>query len=148
MPKLTVGLLYCAMITVYEKEKASLNEYWKDVQYDEQGTPIVNRNEPHSGTLGQLGLMLVHHMYDLKQFSYNMPHYFQILARFASLGPEAREFLLRAKVVGRCMDFFFDNVSPYRKHFSNMSDLGILRTGAKPELGLPTQVDKKVRTYF
>jgi hypothetical protein len=92
--------------------------------------------------------MLISHIYELKNFSLNIPHYFQILARFASLGPEARAFLLRAKIVGRCMDFFYDTASPYRQQFSNFIDLGPFTEKKEPEIGLPTQVDKKVRTYF
>jgi hypothetical protein len=67
-----------------------------------------------------------------------MPHYFQILSRFASLGPEAREFLLKARIVGRCMDYFYDKASPYRDDFANMSDLGRIYVNEQPEIGLPT----------
>lgn len=82
--------------------------------------------------------MLLTQIYDLKDFAMNQPNYFQILARFASLGAEAREFLLRARVVGRCMDMFFDTASPYRKEFADMRDLGCLRTCESPDIGLPT----------
>ena len=87
-------------------------------------------------------------MYEIKNFTWNMPHYFQIIARFASLGPEAREFLLRAKAVGRCMDFFFENASPYRELYSDMSDLGDLVINENTELGLPTVINKKFNSYF
>ena len=60
-----------------------------------------------------------------------------LLARFASLGPEAREFLLRCKIIGRSMDFFFDGASPYRELFSNMDDIKE-RENVDTELGLPT----------
>lgn len=90
------------------------------------------------GTLGNFILMLITQIYDLKDYAMNQPHYFQILARFASLGAEAREFLLRARVVGRCMDMFFDSASPYRKEFADMRDLGALRACESPDIGLPT----------
>lgn len=32
MPKLTVGLLYCAMLTVYESEKGRLNQHWAELE--------------------------------------------------------------------------------------------------------------------
>lgn len=35
MPKLTCGLIYCAMLTIYDKEKASLASFWNDT--DKQG---------------------------------------------------------------------------------------------------------------
>jgi len=56
--------------------------------------------------------------------------------------------MLRARIVGRCMDFFFDGASPYRGLFGDTSDLGPVITTEEPELGLPTMMDKKVRTYF
>jgi|TARA_B110000285_G_C15017269_1_gene559696 hypothetical protein len=46
------------------------------------------------------------------------------------------------------MDFFFDGASPYRGLFGDVSDLGPVITTEEPELGLPTMMDKKVRTYF
>lgn len=46
------------------------------------------------------------------------------------------------------MDFFFDTASPYRGVFADMADLNPISTTEEPEIGLPTMVDKKVRTYF
>lgn len=103
---------------------------------------------PKLGVLGNFILMLISHIYDIRPFTINNTHYFQILARFASLGPEAREFLLRAKIVGRFMDFFFDSASPYRQLFGDMNDLGPVHITEQPEMGLPTDLDKKMRTYF
>lgn len=80
------------------------------------------------GPIGSLILLMISHLYELKSFNLNLPHYFQIMARFASLGPESREFLLKLRMVGRCMDFFFDGASPYRKLFADMSDLGPIET--------------------
>jgi hypothetical protein len=46
------------------------------------------------------------------------------------------------------MDFFFDGASPYRKLFSNMSDLGPIQETENPDIGLPTGLNSKVRNYF
>ena len=89
---------------------------------------------------------MVSHMYDLKNFTLNMNNYFLILARFASLGPEAREFLLRCKIIGRSMDFFFEGASPYRDQFSTMTDLFNIRENQDPDIGLPTP--NKPNTVF
>ena len=35
MPKLTCGLLYCAMLTVYDQEKELLADYWPSEQEKE-----------------------------------------------------------------------------------------------------------------
>jgi hypothetical protein len=56
--------------------------------------------------------------------------------------------LLKVRIVGRGMDFFFEGASPYRALFANMSDLGPIRTREQPDLGLPTAVNQKVRNYF
>lgn len=148
MPKLTCGLIYSAMLTIYDKEKASLANFWPDAEKQRRANPGKTAAAASVGTLGNFILLLLSHLYDLKAFVHNLPHYFQILARFASLGPEARAMMLRARIVGRCMDFFFDAASPYRGLFGDVSDLGPVITREEPELGLPTMMDKKVRTYF
>jgi hypothetical protein len=70
-----------------------------------------------------------------------------VLARFSSLGAEAREFLLRSRIIGRLMDYFFDEVSPYKEEFRNMSDIAP-KFKDKPDIGLPTQIDRKQMSYF
>mmetsp|Transcript_4486 Transcript_4486/g.6710 ORF Transcript_4486/g.6710 Transcript_4486/m.6710 type:complete len:256 (-) Transcript_4486:666-1433(-) len=71
------------------------------------------------------------------------------MARFASLGPEAREFANKAKTVGRCLDFFYNKITPPAFHelFSNMESLGKIRE-EEPEIGMPTIVDIKCRSWF
>ena len=128
------GLLYAAMLTVYEDEKHLLANYFPPDGFDvKDNTPL--------GPLGNFILMLISNMYQVKNVNKNMAHFFQLLARFASLGPEAREFLLRAKMVGRCMDFFFEGSSPYKLIFTEMSDLGNFVTKETPDMGLPTEID-------
>jgi hypothetical protein len=46
------------------------------------------------------------------------------------------------------MDFFFENASPYRELYSDMSDLGDLVINENTELGLPTVINKKFNSYF
>lgn len=58
------------------------------------------------------------------------------------MGQEAREFFLKARMVGRLMDFFFDEASPYKEDFRNMQDIHFELT-LKPDIGLPTVIDKK-----
>lgn len=70
-----------------------------------------------------------------------------MLARFASLGPEAREFLLRARIVGRLMDFFFDDLSPYKDVFRNTDDI-VVQLKEKPDMCLPPVNDKKQLSYM
>lgn len=58
------------------------------------------------------------------------------------MGVEAREFLLKARIVGRLMDYFFEDVSPHGPDFRNMCDINPYYK-EKPDIGLPTQIDKK-----
>lgn len=47
------------------------------------------------------------------------------------------------------MDLFFGKASAaYRERYQDMSGLGPIRTTVQPEIGLPTAVDTKLRTYF
>ena len=100
------------------------------------------------GTLGNFILLLISQIFNIKPFVFNWPHYFQIIARFSSLGPEAREFLLRARFAGRAMELFFEGETPHHDHFADMEDLGSLQENSSPDIGLPTQVDYENRTYF
>ena len=68
--------------------------------------------------------------------------FFLLFARLSSLGPEIREFLLKAKIVGRLMEVFYDEFSPHRDTFREMSDIRPANT-INPEIGLPTQIDRK-----
>jgi hypothetical protein len=64
--------------------------------------------EPVARTvIGNFVLILVKHMFEVKFYMQNNSQYFQLISRFSSLGQEARDFLLRARIVGRCMDYFF-----------------------------------------
>lgn len=80
MPKLTVGLLYCAMVTIYESEKEMLASYWPSEAEREKA--IAEQGEgaqlPYGklGPLGNFALLLLSHIYDLKMFTRNLPHYF------------------------------------------------------------------------
>lgn len=113
MRKFTAGLLYCAMLKIYPLEKDQLNEYWKDPTNPANNVTV----------LGNFGLVLLHNIFHLKKFVANFTQYFQLLARFTSLGGEAREFLLRAKGIGRLMEFYFDEVSPHKDYFRDFSDV-------------------------
>lgn len=137
MRKFTVGLLYCSMLKVYPQEKHLLSLYWSDPT-----NPDCNKS-----VLGNFLLVLIHNVFHLKKFVGNFAQYFQLLARASSLGSEAREFMLKAKGIGRLMEFFFDDVSPHREFFRDFSDINPIYK-LKPDIGLPTQIDKKQMSQF
>tara|TARA_B110000285_G_C15017269_1_gene559697 strand:- start:823 stop:1050 length:228 start_codon:yes stop_codon:yes gene_type:complete len=75
MPKLTCGLIYSAMLTIYDKEKGSLANFWPDAEKQRRANPGQTAGAS-VGTLGNFILMLLSHLYDLKAFVQNLPHYF------------------------------------------------------------------------
>lgn len=78
IPKLAVGLLYCAMLTVYDDEKALLAGYWAREEDKEKDKPdnkeaMETEKQPVQplGPLGNFVLLLLSHLYDLKAFTLN-----------------------------------------------------------------------------
>lgn len=53
-----------------------------------------------------------------------------------------RLFLLKAKLIGRLMEFFYDDVSPHKEFFRDFTDFFPLYK-ERPDIGLPTDIDKK-----
>jgi hypothetical protein len=104
MRKFVVGLIYCAMLKIYPVEKNNLNDYWSSPE-----------EQPKSNTtLGNFALILIKNLFTLKDYVANFAQYFQLIARFSSLGVEAQLFLLKAKGIGRLMEFFYHDVSPHK----------------------------------
>ena len=50
-------------------------------------------------------------------------------------------------MIGRLMDFYFDEASPYKAEFRNLNDI-LIEYKEKPDIGLPTVIDKKQMSYF
>ena len=59
-----------------------------------------------------------------------------------SLGPEIREFFLKSRLIGRLMEFFYDDVSPHKEFFRDLTEINP-HFKEKPDIGLPTEIDKK-----
>ena len=137
MRKFTVGLLYCALLTVYPLERAHLLDYWLDPADPSHNTTVI----------GNLTLVLLRHLFDLKRFVAHFSQYFQLLARMASLGPEMRLFLLKGKAVGRLMEFFYDEVSPHKDYFRDMADINPVYKEL-PDIGQPTTAVEKQMSAF
>ena len=135
MRKFVVGLLYCAMLKLYPEERHLLKAYWQN--------PLTN--EP--SRIGNLAFILLYNIFQVKRFIAHSQQYFQLIARITSLGPEAREFMLKAKGIGRLMEFFYDEVSPHKEYFRDFSDIAPV-FNEKPEIGLPTEIDRKQMNQF
>jgi len=87
------GLIYCSLLKFYPFEKARILDYWTNID-----DPTMNNTK-----IGNFALVMLHNLYNAKKFQANSSQYLQVISRLASLGPEIREFFLRAKVVGRML---------------------------------------------
>lgn len=135
--KLNTGLLYCAMLKRYPFEKDRILAYWAD--------PANTANNTTS--IANFALVLITRIFDVKAYQGNSSQYFQLFARIASLGPEIREFLLKAKLVGRLMEYFFDEYSPHKELFRDMTGINPI-FNLNPDIGLPTKIDKKQQSQL
>ena len=124
-----VGLLYTAMLKIYDREKGSLCDYWTDV---ENKVP-----QPRQTVLGTLGLLLLQQLPHLKSFNKNHKQFLLLLARFTTLGPEARQFLNRANAMERMLNYFHNECSPFYKAFLAEEPRNLI-VNEQPDIGLPT----------
>ena len=67
MRKFTVGLLYCAMLKVYPKEKHLLKEYWKNP---------LDPQTSNKSVLGNFTLVMIRILFVVKSFVANSNQYF------------------------------------------------------------------------
>jgi hypothetical protein len=76
MPKLACGLIYCAMLTIYDKEKDDLKKHWTEIEAAKAQGKDPKEIKTSVGTLGNFILLLISNLYGVKPFAYNIPHYF------------------------------------------------------------------------
>lgn len=131
MRRLTIGLIYWAMIRLYEEEKELLDQYWQDRKVSEDA---INKS-----LLGNFINIVLWNFEEARKLTEYNPQYFSILSRFASLGKEARLYLLKAKTVGRLLY--------YVKETHRSSEPGTAITQIltfyepSPEIGLPYKLE-------
>lgn len=138
------GLLWCAMLKVYEEEKDQLNDFWTDLSEQQ----IKKESEPakplRQTVLGSFILCLLYLLPDLRKYSSHQSQYLQLIARFSTMGPEARRFLLHAGSLGKMLNLFYGTQSPYHKDFIAAPRLPF-ELNAQPEMGLPTPEDPNAK---
>ena len=74
MRRVYIGIVTCAMLKLYDVEKADLNNYWEDMK---NGV-----NPPRQTTLGNYINTLLFLLPKLKQFSNNQAQFLQVLNQF------------------------------------------------------------------
>ncbi len=70
-----------------------------------------------------------------------------MLARFSSLGPEARCFMIEANTLESLLNYFYWDCSPYLEEFKNKAPLPF-DINANPDIGLPTVQDNVPKSSF
>jgi len=100
MAKFTTGLIYAAMVVLYEKDKASINLCFEDIG---KVQPELERRT----TLGDFMIMLINYLPKVKEFIAHQAQYLQLIAGFARLGPEARYFLLRLNTMQQLLNMMY-----------------------------------------
>jgi len=133
MRRLSCGLIYCAMINLYNEEKDTLNDYWK---YKEG-----LKDSLESSLLRNFINILLCSMEETRNFTEYNTQYFQLIARFAGLGQEARLYLLKANILTRFHIFSSADNEGIDKTLLETLDL-TFEQNENVEIGLPTNIDK------
>lgn len=76
-------------------------------------------------------------------FSLHTSHYLRVIAKFTLLGDEAIDYLLRAKAVGRLLDFYTQYpLNEMNSSFRKLNDLWFRSVqDRESEFGLPIEVN-------
>lgn len=145
MRRFITGLIYCAMLNLYNRDKGNLDQYW--TLMNGQATEEEQRAYLLKNPLANFINSIITHFYETKNYVGHQAQYHQVLARFAQLGPEARLYLLKAKMIGRALDFFYDRQSPFNEKFRDLSTIQCVEKQV-PDMGLPVPYEKKNMTYL
>jgi ubiquitin carboxyl-terminal hydrolase 9/24 len=119
--KLVVGLLYCAMLVVFEEEKTRLESPLdNDI--------LINFT---NAILKQLSLCY--------KYPINVEQYFQVISRLTFLGPEIRTHFYKTKLLNLLISFLANN-----------KDIDctaiVFKENANPEIGLPSEIDERFQS--
>jgi len=119
--RFVVGLLYCAMLVVFEEEKTRL-------ETPSDGDVLINFT---NAILKQLPLCHKHAL--------NVEQYFQVFSRLTFLGPEIRNYFHKTKLLNRLISFLSNNKD------INCDDI-VFKENVDPEIGLPSEVDERFQS--
>jgi hypothetical protein len=147
MRKLSAGLVYCAMIKVYEQEEDTLNLFWKSKE--------ESKESPTNTLIGNFMNILISNFDILRKYSDNNTQYFRFFSGFSNLGKQARYYLLKAKMIGRLLNYLIpstfanknreeyygekEETTP-QESLTDYSDIPF-EENLKVEIGLPIQLE-------
>ena len=132
--RFVAGLIYCAMLNVYKVESERLNDYWAD------------GGSQQTSYLSNFINLIIANIYVSRKWTGNFSQYHQIVARFASLGPEARLYLLKARMIGRYLHLINSYVDE-ENEWTDMSDIRY-QENEDIEIGFSTEINVEKLSYF
>ena len=138
MQRFTVGLIIAAYKTVFEFEGKGANNRMLEV---DPTTKLPTT------TLANFTNSCINLIFEAKEQNRDYTEFFRLFPEMIECGHEVAEYLISKKVIGRLMDFFYEDASPLNKYFRDMSDVPY----AEPtnlELGQPQQEKKKIRSAW
>lgn len=91
--------------------------------------------------------MLIGLIPETRAMTRDYTEFFQVFYYFARLGPECAQYLVKKKVIGRLLDFFFGNLREFQDQFRKPGDLKFREVERSP-LGQPAEVKKRALTGF
>ena len=114
MRRFMLNTLNYAMVQLYEYEIKHLNRRIGEIK---EGKPI--------NILTNFINAFIVCIYEPKKASYrDYTEFFQMFNRFSNLGEDCVLYLLKSKILGRFMDFFYENnQQDLRKIFRDFSDI-------------------------
>ena len=136
MRDFTCGILRLCMRRVYSEEAESSRNHLNVLDVRECPTTI----------LANFINIFINLIFECRSTTRDYTEFFQIFYYFAKLGPECAQYLIKKKLIGRLLDFFF-NVREYQEVFRKFTDVKFKET--EPSLlGQPAEVKKKILSTF
>lgn len=128
--RFTVGLLYCAMLKVYESEKEKIAE-WVPGKSSGCSLPLFAN-------------CIMCQLEGCRKLTKNFEYYFQAISRLAFLGPEMRDYFYRTGAITRLIGFWKSIPETNWNNFKKIE----YTENKQVELGTSTDVDERFQSPF
>lgn len=138
MQRFAIGLISIAYKAIFEYEGSGANNRLFETD---------STTKLPSTILANFTNCCISLIFEAKETNRDYTEFFRIFCEMASCGQEVAEYLIRKKVIGRLMDFFYEQTSPLNKFFRDMSDVEF-KEPANLELGQPQEEKKKIRSAW
>ena len=137
MREFTTGILYVAMKRVYLEEGEGLKNRLFEADANDYPTTV----------LANFINVFINLIYEAKAMTRDYTEFFLVFYYFAKLGPETAHYLIKKRVIGRLVDFFFVTVRDFQDIFRKFNDVKFLEVN--PSLiGQPEEAKKKILSGF